>query len=57
MSQEETADTTPFELVDPLNPAATLRDIPVTSLWCRRRMQIALVASCVLAIAGYITVA
>jgi len=55
-SFEETADTTPFELVDPANPAATLRDMPTSAMKCRRRMQLALLASLVLAIAGYITV-
>jgi len=57
-SQEETEDTTPFELVDPVNASATLRDIPVTN--CRKRVQIALVASFVIALAGlagYITTA
>lgn len=57
-SFEETADTTPFDLVDPANPAATLRDIPAaTGMSCRRRTQLALVASFVLALAGYITTA
>jgi len=50
---EETADTTPFELIDPVNPAATQRDMPAPS---RHRMHVALVASAVLAIAGYITI-
>jgi hypothetical protein len=54
-SFEETADTTPFELIDPANPAATLRDLPASARSCRR-LQLALLASLVLAIAGYITV-
>ncbi len=58
LSLEESADTTPFALIDPDHPAATLRDIPAaTGMSCRRRAQLALVASFVLAIAGYITVA
>ena len=57
-SREETEDTTPFELVDPVNASATVRDIPAaTGMSCRRRAQLALAASFVLGLAGYITTA
>ncbi len=57
-SREETDDTTPFELVDPVNASATVRDIPAaTGMSCRRRAQLALAASFVLGVAGYITMA
>lgn len=58
LSREETDDTTPFALVDPVNASATVRDIPAaTGMSCRRRAQLALVASFVLGLAGYITTA
>jgi hypothetical protein len=53
---EEVADTTPFELIDPDNPAATHRDIPVARMSCRHA-RVAIVASFVIAIAGMITFA
>ncbi len=56
LSREETEDTTPFELVDPVNASATLRDLPATGA-CRRRAHVALVATFVIAIAGYISAA
>ena len=56
LSREETDDTTPFELVDPVNASATLRDLPATGSR-RRRAHLALVATFVLAIAGYISTA
>jgi hypothetical protein len=57
-SREEVEDTTPFELVDPVNASATVRDIPAaTGMSCRRRAQLALAASFVLGLAGYITAA
>lgn len=52
-SREETEDTVPFELVDPVNASATVRDLPAaTGSACRRRAQIALAASFVLALAA-----
>ncbi len=54
---EEVADTTPFALIDPNNPAATLRDIPAATGMSCRRARVALVASFVIAIAGMITFA
>lgn len=58
LSLDETADTTPFALIDPMNPSATVRDLPAaTGRSCHRRVQIAFVASIVLALAGAITAA
>ena len=52
-SREETDDTVPFELVDPVNASATVRDMPAaTGVACRRRAQIAIAASFVLALAA-----
>ncbi|MBL9017373.1 MAG: hypothetical protein JNL83_24505 [Myxococcales bacterium] len=52
-SREETEDTVPFELVDPVNASATVRDLPAaTGSACRRRAQIAIAASFVLALAA-----
>jgi len=52
-SREETEDTVPFELVDPVNASATVRDLPAaTGGACRRRAQIAIAASFVLALAA-----
>jgi hypothetical protein len=57
-SREETEDTTPFELVDPVNASATVRDLPAaTGMSCRRRTQLMLAATFVLGLAGYITTA
>ncbi len=53
---DEVADTTPFALIDPDNPAATLRDMPVTRMSCRRA-RLAILASFVLALATYVTFA
>lgn len=53
---EEVADTTPFELIDPDNPAATQRDIPAATGMCRRA-RLAILASFVLAVATYVTFA
>lgn len=50
---DEVADTTPFALIDPDNPAGTLRDIPA-GVSCRR---LAILASFVIAITGVIAVA
>jgi hypothetical protein len=45
-SREETEDTVPFELVDPVNASATVRDLPAaTGSACRRRAQIAIAAT------------
>ncbi|MBA3464191.1 MAG: hypothetical protein H0T46_29825 [Deltaproteobacteria bacterium] len=44
--------------MDPVNASATVRDIPAaTGMSCRRRAQLALAASFVLGVAGYITMA
>ena len=50
-SREETDDTVPFELVDPVNASATVLDLPAaTGSACRRRAQIAIAASFVVAL-------
>ena len=54
---DEVADTTPFELVDPDNPAATLHDIPAATGMSCRRARLAIVASFVIALTGVIAVA
>jgi len=54
---DEVADTTPFALIDPDNPAATLRDMPAVTRMSCRRARLAILASFVLALATYVTFA
>src|SRR5207244_702834 len=53
LSLEETDDTLPYDLVDPINASATVREMPAaTGNACRRRAHIAFAATFVLVIAA-----